>query len=204
MLDVVLSFIDEVAPGQRFVVAGTSYGGYLARGIVYRKSHLMNGLLLTVPQIQADYEKATLPSHITLVEDASIFSGVEPNIAKDMQGFAVVQSNKLLEVMMTNIFPAVEIADSKFLERLENHFSFSFDVDKLPEPFTAPTLILTGRQDSSCGYFDAWHILENYSRGTFVVLDRAGHGLGVEQENLFRTLASEWLDRVEEFIELQN
>ena len=124
MLDVVLSFIDEVAPGQRFVVAGTSYGGYLARGIVYRKSHLMNGLLLTVPQIQADYEKATLPSHITLVEDASIFSGVEPNIAKDMQGFAVVQSNKLLEVMMTNIFPAVEIADSKFLERLENHFSF--------------------------------------------------------------------------------
>lgn len=202
MLDVALSFIDKVIPGQRFVVAGTSYGGYLARGIVYRKSPLMNGLLLMVPQIQADYEKATLPSHITLVEDTSIFSGVEPNIAKVIQGFAVVQSKQMLESMMANLFPAAEIADSKFLEKLENQFSF--DVDTLPEPFSAPTLILTGRQDSSCGYYDAWHILENYPRGTFVVLDRAGHGLGIEQENLFRTLASEWLDRVEEFIRLQS
>lgn len=204
MLDVVLSFIDKVVPGQRFAVAGTSYGGYLARGIVYRKSHTMNGLLLTVPQIQADYEKATLPSHITLVEDLSIFSGVEPDVTKGFQGFAVVQSRKMLESMLTDILPAIEMADSRFLEKLESHFSFSFDVDKLPEPFTAPTLILTGRQDSDCGYYDAWHILENYPRGTFVVLDRAGHGLGIEQENLFRVLASEWLDRVEEFIGLQN
>lgn len=204
MLDVVLSFIDEVIPGQPFVVAGTSYGGYLARGIVYRKSHLMNGLLLMVPLIEADDEKATLPSHVTLVEDASIFSRVEPDIAKNIQEFAVVQSKKFLDSMMANVFPAVEIADHKFLDKLENHFSFSFDVDKLPEPFTAPTLILTGRQDSSCGYYDAWHILENYPRGTFVVLDRAGHGLGIEQESLFRILASEWLDRVEEFIGLQN
>jgi len=42
--------------------------------------------------------------------------------------------------------------------------------------------------------------LENYPRGTFVVLDRAGHGLEVEQETLFRALANEWLDRLEESI----
>jgi hypothetical protein len=40
--------------------------------------------------------------------------------------------------------------------------------------------------------------VDNYSRGTFAVLDRAGHGLEVEQETVFNCLASEWLDRVEE------
>ena len=72
-------------------------------------------------------------------------------------------------------------------------------MDALPEPFVAPTLIVTGRQDSVAGYRDAWGVLENYPRGTFVVLDRSGHFLGVEQEDLFRNLASEWLNRVEEY-----
>ena len=49
MLDLVIDFIDTVAPGERFVVAGTSYGGYLARGLVYHRGAQMDGLLLTVP-----------------------------------------------------------------------------------------------------------------------------------------------------------
>jgi pimeloyl-ACP methyl ester carboxylesterase len=73
-------------------------------------------------------------------------------------------------------------------------------VDALPEPFPAPTLILTGRQDSMCGYREAWKIFDNYPRATFAVLDRAGHLLGWEQQSLFRALASEWLDRVEEYV----
>jgi pimeloyl-ACP methyl ester carboxylesterase len=200
MLDVVLDFIDKVIPGQHFAVAGTSYGGYLARGVVYRKSALMNGLFLMVPVIQPDNAKRTLPSHITLVKDSAILSGVEPDLAKEFEEFAVVQSKQLLDSLKASILPAVEIANHKFLDKLREHYAFSFDVDKLPEPFTAPTLILTGRQDSSCGYHDAWDILENYPRRTFVVLDCAGHGLGVEQEKLFRSLVSEWLDRVEEGI----
>jgi pimeloyl-ACP methyl ester carboxylesterase len=72
-------------------------------------------------------------------------------------------------------------------------------VDALPKPCPAPTLVVTGRQDSVAGYRDAWEILENYPRGTFVVLDRSGHFLGVEQEDLFHALAGEWLDRVEEY-----
>lgn len=198
MLEVILDFIDKIIPSQRFVVAGASYGGYLARGVIYRKSALIDGLLLTVPVVEPDHSKRNLPSHIILVEDTAILSEVDLNLVKDFQGFAVVQSKKFLDYMKTNIYPAVEIADHNFLERLRDHYAFSFNVDKLSEPFTKPTLIITGRQDSSCGYSDAWGILENYPRGTFVVLDRAGHGLEVEQENLFRALVSEWLDRVEE------
>ena len=41
--------------------------------------------------------------------------------------------------------------------------------------------------------------MEDYPRGTFAVLDRAGHFLEVEQEDMFHALAGEWLDRVEEY-----
>jgi pimeloyl-ACP methyl ester carboxylesterase len=51
-----------------------------------------------------------------------------------------------------------------------------FDVDA-GEPFEKPALILTGRQDHMVGYYDAWNIYENYPRGSYVVLDRAGHNL---------------------------
>ena len=199
MLDIVLDFIDNVVPGQRFVVAGTSYGGYLARGVVYRRSGMMDGLLLTVPVIQADETKRTLPPHVTLIKDPALISELQSNEAEAMQEFAVVQSREFLEWLRADIFPALETADQEFLSELRENYAFSFDVDSLPEPFAGPTLILMGRQDAVCGYRDAWGILENYPRGTFVVLDRAGHGLGVEQRRLFNALVSEWLDRVEEY-----
>ncbi|TFG31649.1 alpha/beta hydrolase [Candidatus Thorarchaeota archaeon] len=99
------------------------------------------------------------------------------------------------------IVPGIVKADNQFLERLQPTVDeFSFDVDKLPSRFEKPVLILVGRQDHWVGYQDAWAILENYPRATFAVLDRAGHALQIEQDNLFNSLVNEWLDRVEEIL----
>src|SRR5258708_9023129 len=84
VLDVILAFVDKVIPGQRFVAVGTSYGGFLARGVVYRRSASMDGLLLMVPVLKADGTKRTLPSHVTIVEDLAHVSELE---ASEVQGF---------------------------------------------------------------------------------------------------------------------
>src|SRR3989442_15779453 len=47
MLDAVLAFIDTVIPGQRFVLAGLSYGGYLARSVVLGGSWACAGSAFT-------------------------------------------------------------------------------------------------------------------------------------------------------------
>ena len=202
VLDIVLDFISRVIPEQRFVVAGQSYGGYLARGVVYRRSRSMDGLFLLVPSV-LPAEQRTLPAHVTLVEDPQLISELETKegaeSAERFQAFAVVQSQEVADERRADLLPGHEIANREFLSKLWENYAFSFDVDAPQEPFPGPTLIMTGRQDSACGYYGAWGILENYPRGTFAVLDRAGHILQYEQRNLFDALVNEWLDRVEEF-----
>lgn len=79
---------------------------------------------------------------------------------------------------------------------INNAYSFSFDVDNLNDKFDKPSIILTGRQDDCVGYKDAYKLLENFTRASFVVLDKAGHNLQIEQEDVFNLLISEWIKRV--------
>jgi pimeloyl-ACP methyl ester carboxylesterase len=198
MLDVVLQFIDAVAPGQSFGVAGASYGGYLARGVVHQRAMQVVGLLLVVPVIEPDRGKRTLPKHQVLKEDEEFLAALAPG-EQWLRELSVVQSLGLLEYQRDLIIPALAKADQEFVKRLEANNTFTFDVDTLPEPFPGPSLFLTGRYDPWCGYQDAYRILENYPRATFAILDRAGHALTYEQNILFKSLVNEWLDRVEEY-----
>lgn len=199
MLAVVLDFLDAVAPGERIVVVGVSYGGYLARGILHERKAQMDGLMLWAPSVASGDDERHLPPPQTLVRDAEALATLEPDEAIWTQA-AVIQTAETLAAFRAAVKPGLQTADMVFLRQLESAgFDFSFAVDELPEPFPAPTLILTGHQDSMVGYRDAWGLLENYPRATFATLDRAGHALAEEQSTLFRALVHEWLDRVEEY-----
>ena len=199
ILNIVLDFIETVIPNQDFVLAGTSYGGYLARGIIHQMGQRLDGLLLICPAIVPDTEKRALPQHVTLVRDDTLPSNLYPEEMKLFESFAVVQTPKIWKRTRKEILSGIKIADTEFLSKLQAYgYSFTFDADALSAGFEKPTLIIVGRQDSMVGYRDAWTILENYPRATFAVLDRAGHNLQIEQASLFNALVEEWLDRVEE------
>jgi pimeloyl-ACP methyl ester carboxylesterase len=128
-------------------------------------------------------------------------SDLEPDEAEMIRN-VVVQRRAVVDTLRANFSASKQSGDRPFQAKIGEHperYAFSFDVDALARPFPAPTLLLTGRQDSGVGYRDAWEILENYPRGTLVVLDRAGHFLALEQKDLFQALVGEWLDRVEEY-----
>jgi pimeloyl-ACP methyl ester carboxylesterase len=197
MLQTVLAFIDAVIPGQRFVLAGLSYGGYLARGVVYHRAAWINGVMLCAPQVKADPDQAQLPPRTTCVADPTLTAELEPGEAGVVAELVVVQSRPVIDAVR-DVVAEIQPADHGFFTRLDAAGPFSFDVDALPVPFAGPALILTGRQDNLCGYQDAWDLLDNYPRATFAVLDRAGHFVNIEQDVLCRALMDEWLDRVEE------
>jgi len=198
MLVIVLEFMDSIAPRENFVVAGVSYGGYLARGIIHNRSSQIDGMAIVVPVVELDSKKQNLPEHRIIKEDAEYAAALRPDEAIHTE-LLTVQSMEILQSLRDKYASAVAIADHEFLKRLENKFPFSFEVDSLPQPFPAPALILTGRFDHWCGYREAYKILDNYPRATYAVLDKTGHALALEEKVLFQALANDWLDRVEEY-----
>jgi pimeloyl-ACP methyl ester carboxylesterase len=198
MLEVVLEFLGAVAPAERFAVGGVSLGGYLARGIVQRLMSQVDGVMLAVPVVVADAARKDLPQHQVLAHDPDFVTALEED-EKWLLEMIVAQSPELLATFRQHFKPGFDAADQDFLARVEAHYTFSFDVDDLPKPCAAPTLILTGRQDANCGYRGAWDLLGNFPRATFAVLDRAGHVLPLEQKALYSALISDWLDRVDEY-----
>ena len=197
VLDIVMGFIDSVLPGQRFAVVGSSYGGYLARGVIYKEPGMVDGLLIVCPTVIADRKKRTLPQHVALLKDDEFLSSLDLADRGLFESFAVVQTKAAWKRTLDEVITGLRMADTGFFSRLESRgYAYSFDVDGLPSPFRMPTLILSGRQDSMVGYRDTWELIESYPRATFAVLDLAGHNLPIEQESLLTALVGEWLDRM--------
>jgi pimeloyl-ACP methyl ester carboxylesterase len=198
MLAVVEGFVDAVVPGDaRVVVAGASYGGYLALGLVHRRPEKLDGLALIAPAYRSDGDADRLPKHQVFARDEAVVA----SLTEDEQGWlgrSVVQVAQTLEFFRAGVMPGVRIADRAFLDRLEAGPNLSIDVaGPLPAPFPGPTLIVAGRQDSVVGWADAIPILDSFPRATYAVLDRAGHAVRAEQNVLFQALVAEWLDRLE-------
>lgn len=197
VLDVLEAFIDAILPGERFLLAGSSYGAYLARGLVYRRGGQIDGLLLNVSPSHSSMgtDSATdLPQRAVLVRNPAIIEEARAEGMAWLEEVAVVEHAGVLAYARV---AQGTVADEAFLGRIAGRFSF--DVDRLSEPFPAPTLFVLGRQDHWVGYRGAWQIVEEYPRATFAVLDTAGHMVWGERQKLCLALAGDWLDRVEEW-----
>jgi pimeloyl-ACP methyl ester carboxylesterase len=201
MLAALLAFIERILPGERFVLAGTSLGAYLARGIAVRLRPRIDGLLLRVPAIIPDTAKRTLPAFEPLVRDEALVASLDGQ-EKTVLGNVLVQAPDYLDALRRKthglVQPAIE-ACAAFVPEMRAdpaRYAFSFDLAAAEKSFTRPALIIAGRQDTTVGYRDAWGILESYPRATFAVVDRADHVWPVESPDLLAALVGDWLDRI--------
>lgn len=200
MLEAIIALINKLIPSGNFLISGTSYGGLLARGVIYRMPERIDGALLLVPVTVSERPKRELPPKVVLVKDEELLASLTKKERKEFELMTTVQDkNTWRRYSMENV-PALALADTGFRDKIAgNGFQFSFDVDKLMKPFAKPALIFTGRQDTAVGYRDALKLIDNFPRGAFAILDRAGHSLEIEQETVVHCLTGEWLDRVEDY-----
>jgi pimeloyl-ACP methyl ester carboxylesterase len=157
---------------------------------------------LIVPRVVSSPAERTLPQKRVLARESKFLETIDEKARAGFEEVAVLQTKDHWNRYVKDITSGVNVADNVFLQRLNPAIdSFSFDTEAMTKKFEKPTLILTGHQDHIVGYRDAWTVIENYPRATFAVLDRAGHALQIEQEQIFNVLVNEWLDRVEESIQ---
>lgn len=197
MLEIVRGFIDTVVPQGRLAVAGSSYGGYLALAVLRTMAERLLGVALLIPDVPAADGSRDTEENVTFFEDPSIFADLAPDeewIPKTL----VRHEQRMLEAIRSGDMPAHRIADYGFLERLERDYLHSGAAAEPGQPFRGPSLILTGRQDSTVGFRSAGKLLDELPRATYAVVDLAGHQLGrVERPVVFRTLVDDWLDRMQ-------
>ena len=202
VLEAVLAFIDRVLP-DRFVLAGTSGGAYLARAVAARRRSRIDGLLLRVPAIIADTARRTLPSFRPLVRDDALMAALGAE-ERAVVGDVLVQKRDYIEALGQRlrglVQPAIRATAPIALEIRADpkRYGFSFDLAEMEKGFEEPTLIIAARQDMVVGYRDAWTILESYPRATFAVIDRADHGWPLEKPDLLAALIDDWLARIAE------
>ncbi|MCO5199111.1 MAG: alpha/beta hydrolase [Anaerolineae bacterium] len=199
-LTILLGFVDKVIGGRPFALAGLSLGGYLTRGVLLHRFGQVNGLLLVAPAIVTEDARRDVPKPTVVVRDPEAMMQLTAEEADVMALFTVQNAATVGEMRAFGTIMAAA-GDAAFQERIRTDpaaYRFSFDVDALLPVFPRPTLIITGRQDFVVGYRDAWGILEQYPRATFVVFDRAGHMLEQKSAEM-RPLITEWLARVTEY-----
>ncbi len=203
MLDTVIKFIEEIIPSRNFLIAGESYGGYLARGLIAKKKEFIDGMLLICPVVIANKDLRNTPDQKLVFEDKEFMNSLNIYEGIKYKSMAVVQSQKTWERFKNEVLTGMLVADNVFLNRMRKSegYTFSFSLDEFEKAYTRPVLIITGRQDSIVGYRDAWDIVEKYPRATFAVLDRAGHNLQIEQDSILEVMVNEWINRVVENLE---
>ncbi|KAG2418890.1 hypothetical protein HFD88_001992 [Aspergillus terreus] len=200
-----VQFIDSRLGKSRFLLVGTSCGGYLARAVAQKYINQVDGLLLRVPLIEPNDSKRDLDPFKPVVADEPFMSAMSTD-DRNALGNILVQTPAYVQALKAKygeaILPAMKAADNTVLDPIRadtNRYQLSFSVDDECGKFYAPTLIVCGRQDETVGYRDSLRLLELYPRSTYVVLDRGTHGLPVDETGVFEALVRDWISRVHEW-----
>jgi pimeloyl-ACP methyl ester carboxylesterase len=184
VLDVLLGFVDGVIGGEPLLVAGHSVGGYYAQAIATRRPDQVVGLALLCPLLAGIHD---VPDHEIAVGSGSL--GTD-----EFRDYFTVQTPQTLARYESYVQPAIPLADQSALARIGERWELTGQPEQTG-PYRQPTLLVTGRQDSTVGYARAWELLEHFPHASLAVLDQAGHALPHEQPGLVRALVTEWLDR---------
>lgn len=189
-------FVDKVLPGEQFALAGESYGGYLSRALLSRRPDQVDGMLLICPSAGIAKRDAP-PFHVVYKDEGYLESVKDDEAFSEFTRIQVVQDGYNFERFKAEIFSGLQVRDVAFMERIISRNDLTAG-EELKEPYENPVLILAGRQDHSTGYRNQWEFAQEYPHASYVMLDRAGHNLQIEQPRLFQALVCEWMERVEE------
>lgn len=191
ILEILYSFAEEIV-GEKFIIAGESYGGYLARGFVKQYLEMVNGIILLCPLVYPGTRQGRVEPLTVIKRDDDFLSTLTKEQYDSFTYMNVVLTKFVYERYSKNIMPAIEIQDRHFLDEVLDG-SYSFDVDEIEQPFELPCLIVVGKQDTEVGYKDQFNLIKNFPNATYCAINGAGHNLQIEQPELFESIVKQWL-----------
>lgn len=167
-----------------YILAGFSYGGYIARHI-FDHDPKAAGLFLTCPVVFQNQQDRELPPFKKCRRSKS--KDLNPREKGLVRGFAVYETPQSIHNLISDIIPGLDAADQDFLEKFRaTGYGFSGDNSPTKAMNERPVACLTGLHDAIVGYKDAEKMLNQYPNSTFLVLDAAGHNLPQEHPDVMK------------------
>ena len=194
--DAVLTEVADIADGGQFAIVGSSFGAMVARHIAHELPGQCVGLATLAGAFELDRARRRLPPREVLVYDEVILerAGEWRDSFSEM---AVIHTMETLAAFEEYALPGLRGADLRVLARLSASYADAYTPEREHHAgFTAPSLHVFGRQDHVVGFEDGLAHVGYYARGSFVVLDGAGHNLQLERPQAVGELMRDWLDRI--------
>lgn len=191
VLAAVIAFIEEQVQ-EPVLLAGCSYGGYLASAVARRRPDLVLGLLLVCPGVRRERDLPG-PSDVPAEQD---WLDSAPDAFHEHLERALGRRSRSVVQQVLRALDAGGPGDEDYQDALQGGDAyFLADEDDDTAVFDRPTLVVTGRQDRIVGFADQFRRMTAYPRGTFVTADLAGHYLPYERPEVLRSVSLEWLIR---------
>jgi pimeloyl-ACP methyl ester carboxylesterase len=182
-----VAFLEKQFSGEPVLLAGWSYGGYLACALARRRPDLVQGLLLVCPGVRANRSERRLPVDRRAKPRSGWLDDAPPELVAHLDQALGNRTPQVLARVL-DVLRAVGPSDEAYLRELQERGYPLGDEDE-PLEFGGPTAVVAGRHDLVVGYADQFELIEGLSHGSFSVIDEAGHYLPFEQPQLFRAAA---------------
>ncbi|MDP5227104.1 MULTISPECIES: alpha/beta fold hydrolase [Arthrobacter] len=185
--------VGELLGERPFAVVGNSMGGLLAYELAARRPTQVLGMALLAPVVHTERARRTLPERVVLRWDPELLRSLKGGEAMKYAEMTVVQSPETWEAFRKAVLPGMKAADPAALERLSARYFLNAAHDGALRAFAGPVLIVAGRQDHVVGFEDQFTLARSFPRGSYAVLDAAGHNVHLDQPAAVRALLEGWV-----------
>ncbi|MET8092992.1 alpha/beta hydrolase [Micromonospora sp. NPDC005220] len=193
VLDTVCAWLDHhVDPP--VLLAGSSYGAYLAAGIARQRPDLVRGLLLVCPGVTIARDSRNLPDNPPLEAPTGWLDAAPAALHAHLDAALGHRTPTVVATVLAAL-NAGGPGDPTFQQELQSSPGYALPDENAEVVVDGPVSVITGRQDGIVGYADQFRAMRHYPRGTYTLIDAAGHYLPYEQPALLRSLTQDWLRR---------
>jgi pimeloyl-ACP methyl ester carboxylesterase len=193
VLDAVQQTIATLLGSEPFLLAGSSYGGYLAAGLARRLPAQIRGLLLVCSGLKINPVERNLAGVLPSVPEPGWLAGTPQELHQHF-GHGIGRQTRSVADRVARAFALISPMDEAYLELLRST-GYQLSDEGSDQTFDGDVAILVGRRDRIAGYVDQFEALARYPRGSYTAFPDAGHHLPFERPELFAALTLEWLAR---------
>lgn len=199
ILDVILSLIETLTPGEPLVLVGHSFGGYMCLGIMDRLEERVRAGFVTCPVVEGQMKYRKLEELNQQIDED--FEVTDNKSYYDEYLDLTVRVNEATWALFQKLMvPGIKRANYKFLRHLmraEGEFYQFRCEDNISIHKDTDLYVVLGKNDTVVGYKDQLKFFTSQQVDDIYVLTNAGHNPMIDAYEEVERIANKFINSIE-------